>query len=749
MKTAARVATLVVLAVLAATLPAAAEVGYLDEASVTAWGWNDDGQCTVPAGTTYTQVAGGEWHSLAVKADGSVAAWGSNDSGQCTVPAGLAGVTRVDGGRYHSLAVKADGSVAAWGRNDYGQCDVPAGLAGVTQVAAGWAHSMALKADGSVAAWGYNGYGQCTIPAGLAGVTQVAGGYWHSLAVKADGSVAAWGYNDSGQCTVPAGLAGVTQVDGGVYHSLALKADGSVAAWGYNYYGQCTVPAGLAGVTQVAGGYYHSLAVKADGSVAAWGRNNCGQCDVPAGWFLAVAAGEFHSLGLKARQTYDDLLVTGAGARALLQRPITVSGDTTIETDMTMTGNPTMTVGGHVHVVSGGRVTLDGELITATGFNLGEGGAVEGHGTVDAEFSCAADAALTADGGVLTVGKADRYAGFAMPHGAIAVHPGATLELLARGFAQLGTLTTLDGGTLSAENGVALDTGRNLSGSGAVNAKVAAGFGSTIEATGALTMGDSDAYDGFFSDGSLLTGPHTVTLYDRSMAVLGSLTQLGDGSDGGTLTAGAADPADPFAHFLLEQGKNMVGRGYVNGHFKNHGDVIGDGTGTDERIVFDAPWIVTGKGTFENTLILGTFAPGESPAIASGANQGFGGTVQLELGGTAPGFGDDNHDQIADDATILLVGSPTLAILPWNDFVPAVGDEFVVMTWAAGLDSAFGDVVTDSWFTDRGLSFDLRYNNPAGAGDLTLEAVPEPATLALLALGGVVVLRRRMQIRFI
>ncbi len=726
MNTAARIASLVVLAVLAATLPAAAEVGTLDEGTVVAWGRNYYGQCTVPAGLAgVTQVAAGYLHSLALKADGSVAAWGYNDWSQCTVPAGLAGVTQVAGGKYHSLALKADGSVAAWGSNDYGECTVPAGLAGVTQVAAGYHHSLALQTDGSVAAWGWNYFGQCTVPAGLAGVSQVAAGYAHSLALKADGSVAAWGGNDYGECTVPAGLAGVTQVAGSDYHSLALKADGSVAAWGWNYYGQCTVPAGLTDVTQVAGGFWHSLALKADGSVAAWGDNGNGQCTVPAeGFFLAVAAGGFHSLGLKARQTYDDLLVTGTGARALLQRPITVSGDATIETDMTMTGNATMTVGGQVRLLSGGSVS--------------------GHGTIDAQFSCShTDTALTADGGVLTVGKADRYAGFAMPDGVIAVHPGATLELLTKGFAELGRLTVIEGGTLDAANGVTIPSGRNVAGHGTVEARVAAGFGSTIEATGSLMLGDGAAYDGFFSDGSLLTGAHTVTLYDRNEAVLGSLTELGDGASGGILTAGAADPADTFAHFLLEQGKNMVGRGQVNGHTKNHGHAIGDGTTLEERIVFNAPWIVTGKGTFENTLILGTFAPGESPAVASGANQGFGGKVQVELGGTAPGFGDDNHDQIADDETILLVGSPTLAILPWNDFVPAVGDEFVVMTWAAGLDGAFGDVVTDPWFTDRGLSFDPRYANVDGPGSLTLEAIPEPATLALVALGGLALLRRR------
>ncbi|MDP7289051.1 MAG: hypothetical protein QGH94_13780, partial [Phycisphaerae bacterium] len=115
---------------------------------------------------------------------------------------------------------------------------------------------------------------------------------------------------------------------------------------------------------------------------------------------------------------------------------------------------------------------------------------------------------------------------------------------------------------------------------------MSATFGSTIEATGDLALGDSNSYVGFFSDGELLTGTHTVTIHDRNEAVLGSLTQLGDGASVGALTAGNAAPTDTHAHFLLEQGKNMVGRGSVNGNYKNHGHVIGDGP-TVERSHLD------------------------------------------------------------------------------------------------------------------------------------------------------------------
>ena len=68
---------------------------------------------------------------------------------------------------------------------------------------------------------------------------------------------------------------------------------GSVVAWGWNAYGQCDVPAPNSGFTAVAAGGYHSLGLRMDGSVAAWGSNDFGQCTVPLNNrdFWAIAAG--------------------------------------------------------------------------------------------------------------------------------------------------------------------------------------------------------------------------------------------------------------------------------------------------------------------------------------------------------------------------------------------------------------------------------------------------------------------------
>jgi len=270
---------------------------WIEVGNTLAWGDNSSGQTSIPAGlTNVVAIAGGDVHSLALRATGTVVAWGDNSVGQTTIPAGLTNVVAIAVGYYHSLALRADGTVAAWGRNNYGQTTIPAGLANVVAIAGGGFHSLALRADGTVVTWGDNSLGQTTIPAGLANVVAIAGGGAHSLVLRADGTVAAWGFS-YGQ-TIPAGLSNVVAIACGGDHNLALRADGTVAAWGSNSSGQTNIPAGLSNVVAIAGGGYHSLALRADGTVAAWGNNGTGQTSIPAGLsnVVAIACGSSHSL---------------------------------------------------------------------------------------------------------------------------------------------------------------------------------------------------------------------------------------------------------------------------------------------------------------------------------------------------------------------------------------------------------------------------------------------------------------------
>jgi len=135
----------------------------------------------------FTALAAGYEHSLGFKGDGSIVAWGWNDRGQCNVPAPNSGFIAVAAGGYHSLGLKADGSVVAWGWNEYGQCNVPAPNTGFIALAAGWYYSLGLKADGSIVPWGDNEDGQCNVPAPNSGFIALAAGWYHSLGIQVQG----------------------------------------------------------------------------------------------------------------------------------------------------------------------------------------------------------------------------------------------------------------------------------------------------------------------------------------------------------------------------------------------------------------------------------------------------------------------------------------------------------------------------------------------------------------------------------
>jgi alpha-tubulin suppressor-like RCC1 family protein/phosphodiesterase/alkaline phosphatase D-like protein len=308
-------------------------------------------------GKSYSFVAnyfGGTGNDLVLEwAATRVLAWGANEGGQLgsgtllqsPVPQAvrtdgvLAGRTVISlvNGEYHTLALCADGTLAAWGANGNGQIGdgssassaVPVRvnefgvLAGrtVVAIAAGSTHSLALCSDGTLAAWGYNTQGQL----GDGGKTQsrvpvavktdgvlanrkihaIAAGEENSYVVCTDGTVAAWGRNNNGQLgdggfissSVPVQvdhqgvLAGksVVSIAAGQSHVIALCSDGTLVGWGYNGYGNLgnnstsnsAVPVAvdrtgvLAGrtVVAIASGQNHSVAALSDGTAAAWGYN--------------------------------------------------------------------------------------------------------------------------------------------------------------------------------------------------------------------------------------------------------------------------------------------------------------------------------------------------------------------------------------------------------------------------------------------------------------------------------------------
>ena len=317
-----------------------------DSGPVWAWGRNNIGMLGIGTANVSSlipmqtlnisdvmAVAGGQYHSLALKSDGTAWSWGEGAYGQlgngspydeyAPVPvSNLSGIIDIACGWNHSLAVTSNGTAWAWGKNTYGQLGIDtyyhgsqipvpvSNLSGVTAVTGGEDHSLALMSDKTVWGWGKNWFGQLGngttnttyVPAqvsNLGNVTAIATGGAHSLALKEDGTVWAWGDNSRGQLGGGTGdrsyvpvqvnnLSGVKAIACGQLHSLALASDGSVWAWGYNKYGQLgdgttdnqytPVPVtGLGGIHAIAAGQYHSVAVNEGGDAFAWGYNIFGQ----------------------------------------------------------------------------------------------------------------------------------------------------------------------------------------------------------------------------------------------------------------------------------------------------------------------------------------------------------------------------------------------------------------------------------------------------------------------------------------
>jgi len=309
------------------------------------WGINDRGQLGLGQGTAITrssptqvgaltswsQIAGGFGHSLALKADNTLWSWGKNDnygqlglsdyiSRSSPVQVGtLANWTSIAGGQYHTLARKTDNTLWGWGRNNYGELGlgniitrsspVQVGtLATWTSIKSGNQHALALKTDGTLWTWGGNVAGALGLgdtvyrssPVQIGALTTwsavAAGDSFFSLALKTDGTLWMWGQNNRGQLgsgdtigrSVPVQVGTLATwnsiADGGV-HALATKTDNTLWAWGYNLNGQLglddatdrssPVQVGtLATWTSVTGGNKHTLATKTDGTLWSWGQNS-------------------------------------------------------------------------------------------------------------------------------------------------------------------------------------------------------------------------------------------------------------------------------------------------------------------------------------------------------------------------------------------------------------------------------------------------------------------------------------------
>jgi alpha-tubulin suppressor-like RCC1 family protein len=290
--------------------------------------------------TYWTQVACGAYFTLAIQSPGTLWGWGNNSYGQLgTNTSTLSNVvspvqsgtistwTQIVGGFYHSLAIQSNGTLWAMGNNSWGQLGLntltsyssPVQVGALstwtqTAIACGYRFSAAIQSNGTLFSWGNNSWGQLGLNTLTSYSSPVqtfyltpgtwiavnAGAFHSSVALISPGTLWAWGYNSLGQLgnnsasnmssPVQIGSSSTwTQVSTGQgFATTAIQTPGTLWAWGSGALGQLgnnsttnfSSPVQVGSLnywTQTSCGYYSTAAILSPGTLWAWGNNSFGQ----------------------------------------------------------------------------------------------------------------------------------------------------------------------------------------------------------------------------------------------------------------------------------------------------------------------------------------------------------------------------------------------------------------------------------------------------------------------------------------
>lgn len=177
--------------------------------------------------------------------------------------------------------------------------------------------------------------------------------------------------------------------------------------------------------------------------------------------------------------------------------------------------------------------------------------------------------------------------------------------------------------------------------------------GQSSDCTGTETVDGSDTLSEWTG------GTPTPTTTDCT-----SPTTLASGSVGATECAEIADGDDYTGDVTVADGGILIVDGILDGDVTVNGTLKGSGN-------------VTGAVDVTAT---GTVAPGNSPGVLSTGNISFvsGSTLDEEIGGAVSGVNPAGYDQVLVTGTVDVTGA-TLNIIPFNNFTPTVGDQFVII----------------------------------------------------------------------
>jgi alpha-tubulin suppressor-like RCC1 family protein len=301
------------------------------------WGINTLGQLggNFSEIKSWTSVAAGGSHTVAIRNDGLLFAWGSGFSGQLgdgtnqfrpsPVQIGSSSWTQVSAGQSHTAAIRSDGLLFTWGGGSSGRLGLGAtggvgnrssptqvGTSSWTQVSTGGTHTVAITSVGGLFAWGAGSSGRLgvgntttrSIPLqiGTSSWTQVSAGQTHTAAIRSDNRLFTWGAGSSGRLGVGIGGTGTisrssptqvgtsswTQVSAGGSHTAAIRSDGLLFTWGSAATGRLgngTTTVNRSSPVQIGSDLWnsvsaadaHSAAIRNDGALFTWGVGTSGR----------------------------------------------------------------------------------------------------------------------------------------------------------------------------------------------------------------------------------------------------------------------------------------------------------------------------------------------------------------------------------------------------------------------------------------------------------------------------------------
>ena len=491
---------------------------------------------------------------------------------------------------------------------------------------------------------------------------------------------------------------------------------------------------------------------------------------------------------------YDDLYLEGA-----------INNTGTIEINAT-TGLTDLRIEDVVTLSGGGSVLLGGanaRILDETGDALGHlvnvDNTIHGQGrigidrtqitnqsggTIDADVSGVALHVDPNASGFLNQGTLQASGGgvLSLEDGTF-TNTGATIQALDASVIQLDNATII-GGTLAtsgsgyvetATSGVLRDL--NIAGEVRVHNNHNLTLEGTINNTGTIEADASTYYSDLVLEGVVtLTGGGEIVLGHGHSRIL--------------------DESGEVEGRLINQDNTISGLGQIGAgrllEVVSNGAIVGDSS--TDMLTVSVP--LSGTGSLENVTIESTYAPGASPAaIAMDGLVEFvnTSTLEIEIGGPSPG---SQHDRLDSAGDVSLDGALQIEQIDLGGglFQPQAGDAFVIITATGELTGQFGSVVAAN--LDPTVVYDVFYDydadlvslnayyagdfdhdgdvdvadlmlwqrggspSPCSAGDLdawratfgmplpTLateagQPVPEPGTLLLCGIGGLILLHPR------